>query len=82
MINGLNAIINGIGSVLMFFIDFLPTSPFLYMENIVIESELLGYVNYLFPVSTMVSHLQIFVVAVGLYYLYRVVLRWLKVAGS
>lgn len=82
MIGILNAIIAGVGNVLMVFINFLPTSPFLFLENIQVTSDLLNYVNYLFPVSTMISHLQIFVTAVAVYYLYRVVLKWLKVAGT
>ena len=59
-------------------IDFLPKSPIIYLEaNSEIKS-ILSYVNYFIPISTMISMLEVWLVAVAAYYAFQLILRWAK----
>lgn len=82
-------LINGLISLCNFFIKFagelisaifilLPSSPFKDVSLGPI-SNFLGYLNYLLPITEIVSILTLWGSAIGLYYLYQIVLRWLKV---
>lgn len=59
----------------------LPTDPF---SNFISQlessslTEYMGYINYFFPVGFFLDCLSAFLVALGLYYLYVIILRWLK----
>ncbi|MCC7570924.1 hypothetical protein KO465_06300 [Candidatus Micrarchaeota archaeon] len=80
MIGLINRIIAGLGSIAQGLLNLLPTSPFQVVQGI--DLEWLQAINYLFPVSQAVAHLQLFVVAVAFYYALRAMLRWAKVVGD
>ncbi|MEG1011564.1 MAG: hypothetical protein RSD27_01720 [Ruthenibacterium sp.] len=81
----MDAIITGIGNFLSqlatVIATILPKSPFVYLDMIPEISSVLGYVNYFVPVSTCVTIAEGWLLAIGLYYLYSVALRWLKVVS-
>lgn len=60
-------------------IDFLPTSPIIFLESIPEIRELLGFVNWFLPISTFIAMAETWLVAIGLYYIVQVILRWIKV---
>lgn len=77
IINILNYIISGIASFINFVINLLPKSPFHYLDNSSI-SDYIGYFNWLFPIDSMISFLELWLVAIGVYYLYSILMRWIK----
>lgn len=79
MIKVLNAIIAGVGKVLAAFIAILPDSPFNFVYSL--DSELIKAICWIFPVPSMIAHLEIYLSAVLVFYGLRIVLNWLKVTS-
>lgn len=73
----LQLLLDAIGTVLGFLIGLLPKSPFKWIQGTGFE-ELLGQINYFIPISDFVSMLELWLVAVGVYYLYSIWARWVK----
>ena len=73
----INFIIKTFGNILNFIFSFLPNSPFSDIDNSAIV-EFIGYLNYLVPVTEIVSILTVWGSAIGIYYVYQIVLRWIK----
>jgi hypothetical protein len=80
MIAILNAIIAGFGKILSTLINLLPTSPFSFSLNI--DNKLIALINFIFPVSSMIAHLELYLTAVAIWYGVRIVLRWIKAASN
>lgn len=78
MIGLLNRLFEAIGHALSFIINLLPDSPFMFEY----EVGWLAVINWLIPIPVLVSQLTAYIVAVGTYYVVRVVLRWVKAVGS
>lgn len=76
VIRWINIIIEKAADAIQFLLLLLPDSPFIYIMNL--ESEWLGYINYFFPVCGAIAHLELFVLAVAIYYVIRIALRWVK----
>lgn len=66
--------LGGIGNVVMLL---LPDSPFLAFNNL--EIPYIETLNWVIPVSTFISILSAWLVAIGLYYLVQTILRWVKI---
>ena len=77
VIHLINYIISGIAYFINFIINLLPKSPFQFLNSSSI-SDCLGYFNWLFPIKSMISFLEVWLVAVALYYVYSVIMRWVK----
>lgn len=60
-------------------VSVLPTSPFQEYISDFVPPSWLGYLNWFLPVGTFLSILSAWLVAIGLYYLYSVIARWIKV---
>lgn len=58
--------------------DILPKSPIVYLSSNDIVAKYLGYINWFIPIYSMISVLEGWLVAVSLYYIVQVVLRWAK----
>ena len=56
----------------------LPDSPFVMLAKDTTIYKYLQYINYFIPISFMIATLQSWVVAVGIFYLWQVLLRWIK----
>ena len=77
IIDILNFIIKSLGAILSLIFSILPPSPFAVIKNSII-AEYLPYINYFIPFDEVVVILQTWLIAVGVYYLYQIVLRWIK----
>lgn len=75
----LNFLIRGLGAVVTAIFGLLPDSPFqtIFYSNTVL-SQYLGYINYFIPVSVFITILQGWLTGIALYYVYQIVLRWVK----
>lgn len=60
-------------------IDFLPSSPIVYLESIPEVEKYLGMVNWFIPIYSMISLTEVWLLCVVLYYVVQIVLRWIKV---
>lgn len=56
----------------------LPTSPFIRYIDALQSLPYLSYLNWFIPISTFIVISQGWLLAVGLYYVYSIVLRWIK----
>ena len=56
----------------------LPTSPFRPLINRFADLPALGWINWFVPVGEAVAVSAAWLVAIGLFYLYSIALRWLK----
>lgn len=62
-----------IGAVL----GFLPDSPFNF-EGASEFRQIMGYINYFIPIGTFIKILAGWLTAIGAYYVYSLILRWIK----
>lgn len=58
-------------------VDLLPDSPFQSIEMSVFDSYL-GYINYFVPIDFMISTFLLWLSSISVYYIYSVILRWIK----
>jgi hypothetical protein len=81
ILGGLNSILNGIIDVMSTIADgivwLLPKSPFAALE-LAFDGELLGYMNYFLPISEMLNIMVSWGIAIAAFYLYKIILRWVK----
>lgn len=73
----INTLIEGLGSVLTVIFSILPSSPFKLISNSPI-AEYLPTLNFFIPVAEIIAITQVWLSAIGVYYLYQIVLRWIK----
>ena len=59
-------------------IKLLPTSPFAAYLDKFTNMPYLRYINYFIPISDFIAIGEAWLVAVGLFYLYSIVLRWIR----
>ena len=64
-------------TVLLGVLGLLPLSPFTEIQNR-LDSDLLGHINYFMPIEPMLSVGLGWLTAIGLYYTYTVILRWVR----
>lgn len=60
----------------------LPLSPFKPFISQFENLPYLGYLNWFFPVGECLIIMASWLSAVGLFYLYSIIMRWLKVIGD
>lgn len=79
LINWMINLISEFGSVLL---QLLPRSPFAdWIDNFHVD-QYAGFINWFVPVGQMVSVFSLWLVAVGLFYLYSILMRWIKMIGD
>lgn len=59
-------------------LSLLPLSPFAEPIAALANLPYLGYINYFFPVGACVKIGLAWLTAIGVYYLYSVIARWVK----
>lgn len=59
-------------------LQFLPGSPFQAFLESFAEIPALGYLNYFVPVSEMIAIGQVWLLCVGIFYLYSAIMRFVK----
>lgn len=62
--------------------EVLPLSPFRDFLGQFANVPYLGYLNWFVPVKDILVVMTAWLTAIGLFYLYSVVMRWLKVIGD
>lgn len=70
-----NGAIDLANSVLNTVLALLPSSPFADIEIPQEVKNILGYVNYFIPIRAMLAIAGSWLSAIGIYYLYQVILR-------
>lgn len=78
LIDFVNFLIAAVGGILSFLFSVLPDTPF-SLVDIAPVADFLGYLNYLLPVTEIVAILTVWCSAIGVYYIYQIVLRYVKV---
>lgn len=77
-----NLLISLVGGALDLLLSFLPDSPFsdvvLFYERSGIN-EFFGYLAWLLPIKQIMNILGLWVVCIGIYFIYSIALRWIKV---
>ena len=63
-------------------LELLPTSPFQEFISNFSSLPYLGWLNWFFPVGDCLVVMSVWLGAVGLFYLYSIVMRWLKMIGD
>lgn len=76
LIKFVNLIILAVGSLADTLVNILPISPFEAIHSL--EIPYLAELNWVFPISLFISILQVWLVAVGVYLVISVALRWVK----
>lgn len=58
--------------------DLLPTSPFVAYIDALETMPYLSYLNWFVPVSSFIAIGEAWLVSVGLFYMYSIILRWIR----
>lgn len=78
----LDGLTDALVSLALTIINFFPQSPFRPLLDRFHDSDIytiLCYVNYILPISDMLAILSLWIVGVSAYYIYQLVLRWIRV---
>lgn len=62
-------------------LNLLPTSPFQVFILKLADIPALGYLNYFIPVGEMIVVTEAWLAAIIVFYVYQLVLRWVKLIG-
>ena len=68
----------GISDIFNKLIDALPKSPITYLEANPEINKFLSYANYFIPINAMVSLSEVWLIVIAAYYVYQLILRWIK----
>jgi amino acid permease len=74
----LNGLIAGVATVLGWLVAILPSSPFQAVSYTAISNEFLGFAAWFLPVTQIIAILQAWLLAIGLWYLWKTLMRWVK----
>lgn len=77
-----NTLKNFLINTINVFLALLPDCPFESYISATADIQMLKYINWFIPVQDFIVIGQAWLVAIGIFYLYQVILRWLKVVGS
>lgn len=72
-----NGILKACANVLNMAVSVLPNSPFQMIDNSPV-GEFLSGLAWVIPISQILAILELWVTAIGIYYLVQVILRWVK----
>lgn len=68
-------------SIVSWAVSFLPHSPFTAFLDAMESLPYLNYLNWFIPVSTFIAIGEAWLVAIGIFYSWSIVLRWIKAVG-
>lgn len=74
-------IINKIVEFANYIMSMLPTSPFQPYIRDFASLPYLGYVNWFIPIGDFIKIGLAWLVSIGLFYLYSIIMRWVKMIG-
>lgn len=73
-----NNILNWVQDKASFLLSFLPTSPFRKAIDLIGTIPYLEEINWFIPIDDCILVLMWWGTAIGLYYAYMIILRWIK----
>ncbi len=74
----ISALFDLLGTLLSLVFSFLPDSPFASLTIPEYVRTILGYANYFLPISEIVATLGLWSAAIVVYFIYSIVLRFIK----
>lgn len=77
-----NSLKNFLINTVNIFLSFLPDCPFEKYIKATADSDFLKYLNWFIPVEDFIVIGQAWLISIGIFYLYQVILRWLKIVES
>lgn len=75
-LNGLGETVSNIGNKIL---DILPKSPFTFLEANPQVKEVLEFLNWFFPIDTMIAMTEAWLTAIAIYYVLQAILRWANI---
>lgn len=78
LVKFVNLFIKIVGYLINVIFSLLPPSPFQQLINYPVVSEYMDRLNYILPISEALAVFQLWLAAITVYYLYVIVLRWIK----
>jgi len=82
IVSMINALIKMIGAALTWLISFLPDSPFNVVFDSVTVSPFIQNLNWFIPITESIAIFQAWVLSIATYYIYVLIMRWIKLLGS
>lgn len=79
MLEWLGQLFSKFGAML---VDVLPTSPFQPYIQAISDLPYLSYLNWFVPVGAFITILETWLSAILIFYLYSIILRWIKAIGD
>lgn len=79
MIDWMVEMIKNVGMWLM---NILPRSPFREYIDALELPDAIGWLNWFFPVHEILAIMTVWLAAIGVFYAYSIIMRWVKVIGS
>ena len=77
MSTAINWLFEILAQVLSWVVNLLPNSPFTAISNTPI-APYLGFINWFIPFDFVITTLTLWLSAIAIYYVYSVILRWVK----
>ncbi len=77
LVTFINFLIKSLGYLLNIALGLLPNSPFQYVSNLSVSNYITGLMWFI-PIGSILSILQLWLVAIAIYYIVMVFLRWVK----
>lgn len=76
-----DALSNALVSFAVGVVELFPTSPFVILDEMSNSEfyEWLQMANWFIPINTFIGILEVWLSCIAVYYVYQVVLRWVKV---
>lgn len=81
MIELFNSLMDGVKD---FLVSVLPGSPFREFITSLhgVESTWLGWLNWIIPVKPILRFLVVWLAAISAFYIYSIIMRWVKMLGD
>lgn len=77
-----NAVMSLLNTVLSAIFSFLPKSPFTGVMEYIEEIPYLKYICYFVPVADILSITTVWISAIAVFYIYQILLRWIKAVSD
>lgn len=76
----MDGIMSNLMNALTWVIELLPNSPFQAISNSDVN-QFMGTLNWFIPLDKIVAELELWLAAVVIFYMYQIILRWIRAIG-
>lgn len=80
LLDAINLVFEKIGAAGSAITGWLPASPLHWAADV--DSQILAWVNWLIPIGEMIIAAETWLVCIGLWYVIRIPLHWIKAASN